>query len=95
MQRQISYFTKIDRTATPFKTIELQEVFSLIQNPSYKKLITLARKSGKTAPSEFSSPGTYYIDYDQYSSILQNDYLVKEFNAFYERNQHEDRKSVV
>lgn len=89
MQRQISYFTKIDRTATPFKTIELQEVFSLIQNPSYKKLITLARKSGKTAPSEFSSPGTYYIDYDQYSSILQNDYLVKEFNAFYERNQHD------
>lgn len=86
---QISYFTKIDRTSSPFKTVELQEAFSLIQNPSYKQLITLARKSGKAAPSEFSAPGVYYIDYDQYNSILQNNYLVKELNAFYERNQHD------
>lgn len=89
MQRQISYFTKIDRTATPYKTVELQEVFSLIQNPSYKQLITLARKSGKTAPSEFTSPGTYYIDYDQYNSVLQNPYVVTELNSFYEKNQHD------
>jgi len=75
----ISFFKKVDRTAIPDNSVNLDDVFNEIKNPEFKKLIELARKSGKSTPTNFNS-GTYYLDYDEYHKILKYDYIVKELN---------------
>lgn len=80
ISNMISFFNKVDRTAIPDKSVDIEDIFNEIKNPPYKKLIELARKSGKTAPTNFTS-GTYYVDYDEYHKVLRYDYIAKELNS--------------
>lgn len=84
---KISLFKKIDHTATPSEQASLDTVLTTIQNPTYKHLIELARKHGKTAPVDFED-GTYYVDYDEYNNVFKYEYIQKELNnVFYTNNQ--------
>lgn len=82
----ISLFNKLDRTSTPTQSVSIPHVLSVIENPSYRKLILLARCSGKNSPTEFID-GTYYFDFDQYQSTLRYDYVVKELNKMFENTE--------
>lgn len=82
----ISLFNKLDRTSTPTQSVSIPHVLSVIKNPSYQKLILLARCSGKNSPTEFID-GTYYFDFDQYQSTLRYDYVVKELNKMFENTE--------